>query len=122
MLKKLKNLYRSKSYNNDYEGNLYFVNGGKYKGDYYVIVGENQGNYTMFNLTPDSDGVKVFEVPREKLLSGVNEKIVDFVERLPYNIYIDCKNVYLKNENSNSRLQQSTVPDVLAVEEQDPDE
>jgi len=122
MLNKLKNLYRSKSYNNDYEGNLYFVNGGKYKGDYYVIVGENQGNYTMFNLTPDSDGVKVFEVPREKLLSGVSEKIVDFVERLPYNIYIDCKNVYLKNENSNSRLQQSTVPDVLAVEEQDPDE
>jgi len=122
MLNKLKNLYRSKSYNNDYEGNLYFINGGKYKGDYYVIVGENQGNYTMFNLTPDSDGVKVFYVPREKLLSGVNEKIVDFVERLPYNIYIDCKNVYLKNENSNSRLQQSTVPDVLAVEEQDPDE
>jgi hypothetical protein len=122
MLNKLKNFYRSKSYNNDYEGNLYFVNGGKYKGDYYVIVGENQGNYTMFNLTPDSDGIKVFEVPREKLLSGVSEKIVDFVERLPYNIYIDCKNVYLKNENSNSRLQQSTVPDVLAVEEQDPDE
>ena len=122
MLNKLKNLYRSKSYNNDYEGNLYFVNGGKYKGDYYVIVGENQGNYTMFNLTPDSDGIKVFEVPRGKLLSGVSEKIVDFVERLPYNIYIDCKNVYLKNENSNSRLQQSTVPDVLAVEEQDPDE
>lgn len=122
MLNKLKNLYRSKSYNNDYEGNLYFINGGKYKGDYYVIVGENQGNYTMFNLTPDSDGVKVFYVPREKLLYGVNEKIVDFVERLPYNIYIDCKNVYLKNENSNSRLQQSTVPDVLAVEEQDPDE
>lgn len=122
MLNKLKNLYRSKSYNNDYEGNLYFVNGGKYKGDYYVIVGENQGNYTMFNLTPDSDGIKVFEVPREKLLSGVSEKIVDFVERLPYNIYIDCKNVYLKNENSNSRLQQSTVPDVLAVEEQDSDE
>jgi hypothetical protein len=122
MLNKLKNLYRSKSYNNDYEGNLYFVNGGKYKGDYYVIVSENQGNYTMFNLTPDSDGIKVFEVPREKLLSGVSEKIVDFVERLPYNIYIDCKNVYLKNENSNSRLQQSTVPDVLAVEEQDPDE
>jgi hypothetical protein len=76
----------------------------------------------MFNLTPDSDGTKVFEVPREKLLSGVNEKIVDFVERLPYNIYIDCKSVYLKNENSNSRLQQSTVPDILAVEEQDADE
>lgn len=122
MLNKLKNLYRSKSYKNDYEGMLYFVNGGKYKGDYYVVVGECQGNYIMFNLTPDSDGVKVFEVPREKLLSGVSEKIVDFVERLPYNIYIDCKNVYLKNENSNSRLQQSTVPDVLAVEEQDSDE
>ena len=122
MLNKLKNLYRSKSYNNDYEGMLYFVNGGKYKGDYYVIVGENHGNYTMFNLTPDSDGIKVFEVPREKLLSGVNEKIVDFVERLPYNIYIDCKNVYLKNENTNPRLQQSTLPDVLAVEEQDSDE
>lgn len=122
MLNKLKNLYRGRSYNNDYEGMLYFINGGKYKGDYYVIVGENHGSYIMFNLTPDSDGIKVFDVPREKLLSGVNEKIVDFVERLPYNIYIDCKNVYLKNENSNSRLQQSTVPDVLAVEEQDSDE
>jgi hypothetical protein len=122
MLNKLKNLYRSKSYNNDYEGMLYFVNGGKYKGDYYVIVGESVGNYIMFNLTPDANGVKTFEVPREKLLSGVSEKIVDFIERLPYNIYIDCKNVYLKNENSNSRLQQSTVPDILAVEEQDADE
>ena len=122
MLNKLKNLYRSKSYSNDYECMLYFINGGRYKGDYYVIVGESHSNYIMFNLTPDSDGTKVFEVPREKLLSGVNEKIVDFVERLPYNIYIDCKSVYLKNENSNSRLQQSTVPDILAVEEQDADE
>ena len=122
MLNNIKNYFRGKSYNNDYEGNLYFINGGKYKGDYYVIVGESCGNYIMFNLTPDSDGTKIFEVPREKLLSGVSEKIVDFVERLPYNIYIDCKNVYLKNENSNSRLQQSTVPDILAVEEQDSDE
>jgi len=122
MLNNIKNYLRSKSYNNDYEGMLYFVNGGKYKGDYYVIVDERNNNYVMFNLTPGNDGVKVFEVPREKLLSGVNEKIVDFVERLPYNIYIDCKSVYLKNENSNSRLQQSTVPDLLAVEEQDSDE
>ena len=122
MLNNIKNYLRSKSYKNDYEGMLYFVNGGKYKGDYYVIVDERNGVYVMFNLTPGNDGVKVFEVPREKLLSGVNEKIVDFVERLPYNIYIDCKSVYLKNENSNSRLQQSTVPDLLAVEEQDSDE
>lgn len=122
MLNKLKNFYRSKSYNNDYEGMLYFVNGGKYKGDYFVIISENNGIYTMFNLTPSEDNVKVFDVPKDKLISGVSEKIVDFVERLPYNIYIDCKNVYLKNENSNSRLQQSTVPDVLAVEEQDSDE
>jgi hypothetical protein len=117
MLNNIKNYFRSKSYNNDHEGMLYFVNGGKYKGDYYVIVGESQGNYIMYNLTPGNDGVKTFEVPREKLFSGVNEKIVDFIERLPYNIYIDCKNVYLKNENSNSRLQQSTVQDILAVEE-----
>lgn len=122
MLNKLKNLYRSKSYDNDYEGMLYFVNGGRHKGDYFVIVSENNSNYVMFNLTPSEGNEKVIEVPREKLLSGVSEKIVDFVERLPYNIYIDCKSVYLKNENTNPRLQQSALPDILAVEEQDTDE
>jgi len=122
MLNNIKNYIRGKSYKNDYEGMVYFVNGGKYGGDYFVIVGENSEGYVLFNLTPDSSSSKVVSVPKEKLLSGVNEKIVDFVERLPYNIYIDCKNVYLKNENSNSRLQQSTVSDILAVEEQDSDE
>lgn len=122
MLKNIKNYIRGKSYKNDYEGMVYFVNGGKYGGDYFVIVGENTEGYVMFNLTPDSNSEKVISVPKEKLLTGVSEKIVDFVERLPYNIYIDCKNVYLKNENSNSRLQQSTVSDILAVEEQDSDE
>lgn len=122
MLKNIKNYIRGKSYKNDYEGMVYFVNGGKYGGDYFVIVSENSEGYVMFNLTPDSSSEKIINVPKEKLLSGVSEKIVDFVERLPYNIYIDCKNVYLKNENSNSRLQQSTVSDILAVEEQDSDE
>lgn len=122
MLNNIKNYIRGKSYNNDYEGMLYFVNGGKYGGDYYVIVGQNFEGYILFNLTPDSKSEKVISVPKEKLLSGVNEKIVDFVERLPYNIYIDCKSVYLKNENSNTGLQQSPVQDLLAVEEQDSDE
>ena len=122
MLNKLKNLYRGKSYDNDYEGRLYFVNGGKHKGDYFVIVNKINDDYVMFNLTPSEDNDKSFEVPKDKLLSGVSEKIGDFVERLPYNIYIDCKSVYLKNENTNPRLQQSALPDILAVEEQDTDE
>lgn len=122
MLDKLKNLFKKDEYTGDYEGKLYFINAGRYKGDFYVVVEEKNNNLILFNLTPDSSGDKVFEVVVPVLESGIKGKIVDFVERLPYNIYIDCKNVYLKNENSNSRLQQSTVSDILAVEEQDSDE
>lgn len=121
MLDKLKNLFKKDEYTGDYEGKLYFINAGRYKGDFYVVVEEKNNNLILFNLTPDSSGDKVFEVVVPVLESGIKGKIVDFVEWLPYNIYIDCKNVYLKNENSNSGLQQSTVPDILAVEEQDPD-
>ena len=122
MLDKLKNLFTKDEYTGNYEGKLYFINAGRYKGDFYVVVKENNNSLTLYNLTPDPTGDKVIEVVTPVLESGLKGKIVDFVERLPYNIYIDCKNVYLKNENSNSGLQQSTVPDILAVEEQDSDE
>ena len=69
MLNNIKNYIRGKSYKNDYEGMVYFVNGGKYGGDYFVIVGENSEGYVLFNLTPDTSSSKVVSVPKEKLLS-----------------------------------------------------
>jgi hypothetical protein len=105
MLNKIKNLFVKSKYKNDYEGNVYFINAGSVKGDYFVVVGKrDENNFIFFNLTPDKESVKSIDVPSDALISGLKNKIVDFVERLPYNIYEECKNEYLKNENSNSRL------------------
>ncbi len=105
MLNKIKNLFVKSKYENDYEGNVYFINAGSIKGDYFLIVGKRDDlTYIFFNLTPDKEGVKTIDVPCEVLVSGLKNKIVDFVERLPYNIYEECKDEYLKNENPNPRL------------------
>ena len=52
MLDKLTNLFKKSPYDNEYEGNVYFVNAGRYKGDYYVVVAFNEYKLVMFNLTP----------------------------------------------------------------------
>lgn len=105
MIKNVINKIRGRKYTNNYEGNLYFINAGIYKGDYFVCVEQVEKEYVMYNLTKDAEGIQCFSVPVDVLESGVKNKIVDFVERLPYDIYLDCKEHYLKNENSNPRLQ-----------------
>lgn len=99
MLKKLLNKFSK--YENLYEGNMYFVNAGSHSGDFYVCVEKKEEKLILFNISKNEDRDPLIEVPEPNLKSGINDKIVELVERLPYNVYKEIKKLY---DKSNSRL------------------
>lgn len=98
MLDKILNKFK---YDNPYEGNMYFVRAGGHSGDFYVTVDKKEDKFILFNVTKSEDRERVLEVPELSLNSGIKNKIVELVERLPYNVYKEIKELY---ENTHTRL------------------
>lgn len=73
---------------------LYAITGGKYLGELFVFMEKTKENFIFLSL-PD---MKVREVPHEKFEFGLNNKIVDIVEKLPSDVFSTCKKQYLKNK------------------------
>lgn len=73
---------------------LYAITGGKYLGELFVFMEKTKENFIFLSL-PD---MKVREVPHEKFEFGLNNKIVDIVEKLPSHVFSTCKKQYLKNK------------------------
>jgi len=73
---------------------LYAVTGGKYLGELLVYMEKVNENFNFLAL-PD---MIIREVPTDKFEFGLNNKIVDIVEKLPSDVYSTCKKQYLKNK------------------------
>jgi len=73
---------------------VYAVTGGKFLGELLVFIESNKENYSFLSL-PD---MHVREIPYEKFEFGLQEKILDVVEKLPEHVFKTCKAQYLKNK------------------------
>jgi hypothetical protein len=87
---------------------IYAIREGSYKGNFFVYIGQDDKNYNFLCL-PDNEPV---EVPKEKFNKGIQEKIVDYIEKLPHNVYEICCAQYneSKAKQNINRLKQSTTP------------
>jgi hypothetical protein len=70
-------------------GNIYAVNAGTYMGEFLVLV-EESDQYIFLSL-PD---FHIRHVPREKYQLGIENKILDFREKLPEDVFVQCISKY----------------------------
>lgn len=87
---------------------IFAIREGEYKGNFFVYVGTSDDKYKFLTL-PDNDAV---EVPIEEFNNGLNKKIVDYIEKLPNNVYEICCAQYneSKARQNINRLKQSPTP------------
>ena len=72
---------------------IYAVTGGRYLGELLVYIKTNKDSHCFLSL-PE---MNTRDIPVEKFNFGVEEKIVDVVEKLPRQVYNVCKLQYCKN-------------------------
>ena len=76
-------------------GNVYAVTGGDYEGEFFVYMERvDQKTYNFLSL-PD---LKIRSVPRDKFDFGVDNKILQYQENLPSDIFSVCSAQYEKNK------------------------
>lgn len=75
------------------KGYVYAITKGTYLGELFVHIENKDSTYYFLSL-PD---MKVRTVPVDKFKFGIDNKIIDIVERLPKKVYNVCKSQYNKN-------------------------
>lgn len=97
MLKFLKTF--SKKKNSQLEkGNIYCVLKGIYSGEYFIYIHKETDNHVFLSL-PDK---QIRKVPQESLNCGLQDGILDFIEKLPNKVYnIVEKEFILLNNRTN---------------------
>lgn len=75
------------------KGYVYAITGGKYLGELFVFM-ENNDNQNFFLSLPE---MKIRTVPCDKFKFGLDNKIIDIVERLPRKVFNVCNVQYNKN-------------------------
>jgi len=73
---------------------LYAITGGKFLGELFVFIEKNKENYSFLSL-PD---MKVRDVPQEKFDFGLDNKIIEIVQKIPSYVYKVCIKQYNKNK------------------------
>ncbi len=76
------------------ERHVYAVCGGKYLGEMFVFMEKRDAEYYFLSL-PD---MQIRQVPIEKFDTGLKEKILDVVNKLPVEIYSMCQKQYKTNK------------------------
>ena len=79
------------------KGCVYAVTAGKFLGELLVFVETKNDNFKFLSLPTMS----IRDVPKDKFDVGVKSKIIDFVERLPKDIFNTCVKQYRKNSTPN---------------------
>lgn len=73
---------------------LYAITGGTYLGELFVFIENNDSTFSFLSL-PD---MKIRDIPSEKFDFGIENKIIDIVEKLPKSVFEVCKKQYYKNK------------------------
>ena len=74
---------------------IYAVTAGKFLGELLVYAEKKNKNYIFLTLP----NMEVREIPTDKFDTGIRDKIVDVVEKLPTYVYSTCMQQYKKNKN-----------------------
>jgi hypothetical protein len=73
---------------------IYAVTAGKFLGD-LLVYAEREGDDYVFLALPD---MNIRRIPVEKFDTGLKDKIVDVVEKLPAYVHKTCIQQYKKNK------------------------
>lgn len=65
---------------------IYAIRNGSYKGNFFVYISQDDENYNFLSL-PENEPVSVTKGDFDR---GIQEKIVDYIEKLPHNVYEIC--------------------------------
>jgi len=93
---------------NEYTRGCYAINHGTYKGNFFVYMNHDDKQFNFLSL-PENIPVTV---PVDVFQQGQSSKIVERIERLPYNVYEICVAQYneAKTKDDINRLKQSPPP------------
>ncbi|MAF25849.1 hypothetical protein CL634_09790 [bacterium] len=93
-VKSLVDITRFKKPPESLKRNLYAVAEGSFKGEFFVYINENDENMYFLSL-PDNI---IRKVPKKEFHSGVKENIIEFIEKIPGEIYEICIAQYNKSK------------------------
>ncbi|MAF35905.1 hypothetical protein CL622_02185 [archaeon] len=93
-LKNLVNIAKLKKPPNTLKRNMYAVTQGTYKGEFLVYINQNNDNMYFLSL-PDNT---VRKVPKNKFHSAEKENIIEFIEKIPSDVYEICIAQYNKSK------------------------
>ena len=75
---------------------IYAVTAGKFLGELLVYAEQESTNFIFLSLPT----MKVRHIPIEKFEAGLNDKIVEAVEKLPEYVHRTCMQQYKKNKTT----------------------
>lgn len=75
----------------------YAVQNGHYVGEMFVYMEKDENNFYFISIPKNINR----EVPKEKFFFGIENKILEEVEKLPNNIYSLLKAQYFHNKKRN---------------------
>ena len=78
------------------KGCVYAVTAGRFLGELLVFIETNEKKFKFLSLPT----MTIRDVPSDKFDVGIKSKIIDFVERLPKDIFTTCVKQYRKNLNT----------------------
>ena len=84
--------------------NIYAVNEGSYKGEFFVYINKDDNNYYFLSL-PHNNAVVI---TIDEFNTGLEKNIIQFLEKIPSNVYEICKAQYneAKSKDNINRLKQ----------------
>lgn len=92
---------------NKYNRKIYAIREGTHKGNFFLYISSDDNNINFLSLPfnkPVSMKIEEFE-------TGLEKKIVDYIQKIPHNVYEICIAQYneSKTKDDINRLKQSTA-------------
>jgi len=77
--------------------NMYFITKGDRVGQFLILIDYNSKTkiYSVLGL-PESE---VMYITKDNIEKGIQNNILDFVETVPKDVYIECKNEFKYRES-----------------------
>ena len=90
MMNKIKKLFQVK---HPKTRHIYAVTAGALLGELIVYIEKDEADYCFLSL-PE---MNIRKIPKDKFYFGIDNKIVDVVEKMPASVYSVCRLQYVKN-------------------------
>lgn len=87
---------------------IYAIRDGSYKGNFFVYISQSEDKLNFLSL-PENEPI---QITKKEFDAGVDKKIVDYIEKLPHNVYEICCAQYneSKAKQDINRLKQPAPP------------